>query len=416
MVERTMTTEEEHALTWAHFQEILIPKYFPRNVKDDMVEEFSKLEQGEDETVKDYEARFSGLSRFATHVIDTKERRAKRFRNGLRIPRISSNPVKLVGRTIEVYVIGRMARVNVMPRYDMAIATEDAEAWLSKLKKRFKLLNITDRQKVDLSIYHLENEADQWWKMVELTLTTEEEHALTWARFQEIALAKYFATNEKDDMVEEFSKLEQGEDETVKDYEARFARLSKFATHVIDTEERRATRFRNGLRYNIQKILSAVTLDTYGQVLDKEDAEAWLSKLKKRFKLLNITDRQKVDIGIYQLENEAHQWWKMVERTMTTEEEHALTWARFQEIFIPKYFPRNVKDDMVEEFSKLEQGEDETVKDYEARFAGLSRFATHVIDTEERRAKRFRNGLRYNIRKFLTAVTLDTYGEVLDKA
>ncbi|KAK3010433.1 hypothetical protein RJ639_012522 [Escallonia herrerae] len=37
-------------------------------------------------------------------------------------------------------------------------------------------------------------------------------------------------------------------------------------------------------------------------------------------------------------------------------------------------------------------------------------------DTEERRATRFKNGLRYGIRKFLTAVTLDTYGQVLDKA
>ncbi|KAK2984964.1 hypothetical protein RJ640_003698 [Escallonia rubra] len=46
----------------------------------------------------------------------------------------------------------------------------------------------------------------------------------------------------------------------------------------------------------------------------------------------------------------------------------------------------------------------------------LSRFATHVIDTEERRATRFKNGLKYGIRKFLTAVTLDTYGQVLDKA
>ncbi|KAK2989222.1 hypothetical protein RJ640_024465 [Escallonia rubra] len=46
----------------------------------------------------------------------------------------------------------------------------------------------------------------------------------------------------------------------------------------------------------------------------------------------------------------------------------------------------------------------------------LSRFATHVIDTEERRATRFKNGLRYSIQKFLTAVTLDTYGQVLDKA
>ncbi|KAK2968236.1 hypothetical protein RJ640_002085 [Escallonia rubra] len=46
----------------------------------------------------------------------------------------------------------------------------------------------------------------------------------------------------------------------------------------------------------------------------------------------------------------------------------------------------------------------------------MSRFATHVIDTEERRATRFKNGLRYSIQKFLTAVTLDTYGQVLDKA
>ncbi|KAK2974080.1 hypothetical protein RJ640_028912 [Escallonia rubra] len=38
------------------------------------------------------------------------------------------------------------------------------------------------------------------------------------------------------------------------------------------------------------------------------------------------------------------------------------------------------------------------------------------INTEERRATRFKNGLRYGIRKFLTAVTLDTYGQVLDKA
>ncbi|KAK2971823.1 hypothetical protein RJ640_005949 [Escallonia rubra] len=87
-----------------------------------------------------------------------------------------------------------------------------------------------------------------------------------------------------------------------------------------------------------------------------------------------------------------------------------------QEIFLTKYFPRNLKDDMGEEFLKLKQGENETVKDYEARFARLSSFATHVIDTEERRATRFKNGLRYSIQKFLTAVTLDTYGQVLDKA
>ncbi|KAK2968024.1 hypothetical protein RJ640_001548 [Escallonia rubra] len=106
----------------------------------------------------------------------------------------------------------------------------------------------------------------------------------------------------------------------------------------------------------------------------------------------------------------------MVKRTLSIEEEHALTWARFQEIFLGNYFPRNVKDGMVEVFLRLEQEEDKTVKDYEARFSRLSTFVTHVIDTVERRATRFKNGLWYKIRKCLTAVTLDTYGQVLDKA
>ncbi|KAK2966923.1 hypothetical protein RJ640_013466 [Escallonia rubra] len=43
-------------------------------------------------------------------------------------------------------------------------------------------------------------------------------------------------------------------------------------------------------------------------------------------------------------------------------------------------------------------------------------YTTDQEDTEERRATRFKNGLKYGIRKFLTAVTLDTYGQVLDKA
>ncbi|KAK2987728.1 hypothetical protein RJ640_008955 [Escallonia rubra] len=53
----------------------------------------------------------------------------------------------------------------------------------------------------------------------------------------------------------------------------------------------------------------------------------------------------------------------------------------------------------------------------EAIVHGFQNLANLIAgDTEERRATRFKNGLRYSIRKFLTAVTLDTYGQVLDKA
>ncbi|KAK2977316.1 hypothetical protein RJ640_014215 [Escallonia rubra] len=49
-------------------------------------------------------------------------------------------------------------------------------------------------------------------------------------------------------------------------------------------------------------------------------------------------------------------------------------------------------------------------------YQGLLLSGTLIEDTEERRATRFKNGLRYDIRKFLTAVTFETYGQVLDKA
>ncbi|KAK2997721.1 hypothetical protein RJ639_025813, partial [Escallonia herrerae] len=95
--------------------------------------------------------------------------------------------------------------------------------------------------------------------------------------------------------------------------------------------------------------LTAVTIKAFKRLncptfvgADKpEETQAWFGKLEKRFKLLNINDHQKVVVTAYQLEND---------RTLSAKEEHALTLARLQEIFLAKYFPRNVKDDMVEEF------------------------------------------------------------------
>ncbi|KAK2966453.1 hypothetical protein RJ640_005432 [Escallonia rubra] len=65
---------------------------------------------------------------------------------------------------------------------------------------------------------------------------------------------------------------------------------------------------------------------------------------------------------------------------------------------------------------KVEVKDDKVFQISNERALKLPRFATQVIDTDERRATRFKNGLRYGIRNFLTAITLDTYGQVLDKA
>ena len=38
-----------------------------------------------------------------------------------------------------------------------------AEEWVRELEKMFKILKCTDQQKVELAVYMLEGEADDWW-------------------------------------------------------------------------------------------------------------------------------------------------------------------------------------------------------------------------------------------------------------
>ncbi|CAA3026430.1 uncharacterized protein LOC111385529 [Olea europaea subsp. europaea] len=57
-----------------------------------------------------------------------------------------------------------------------------------------------------------------------------------------------------------------------------------------------------------------------------------------------------------------------------------------------------------------------TLIDYEQKFEELSRFAPHLVDAEERLARRFERGLRTDIRKAVVVFQLGTYQRVLEKA
>ncbi|KAK3040154.1 hypothetical protein RJ639_028404 [Escallonia herrerae] len=92
-----------------------------------------------------------------------------------------------------------------------------------------------------------------------------------------------------------------------------------------------------------------------------------------------------------------------------------MTWERFKSIFFEKYFPLNVKDQKEEEFLKLEQG-DMTVAQFEAKFTSLSRYAPHLVDTENRKARRFEKGLKRGIKNRLLASRLRMYAQVVERA
>ncbi|KAL2498482.1 Retrotrans gag domain-containing protein [Abeliophyllum distichum] len=75
------------------FMEAFNSKFFPKSIHQHKEREFIKLEQ-ENRIVAEYEANFSHLEKFALDLVATKERRSRRFKEGLR-PRIKQAVIPL---------------------------------------------------------------------------------------------------------------------------------------------------------------------------------------------------------------------------------------------------------------------------------------------------------------------------------
>ncbi|KAL8099661.1 hypothetical protein AgCh_032064 [Apium graveolens] len=128
----------------------------------------------------------------------------------------------------------------------------------------------------------------------------------------------------------------------------------------------------------------------------------------KQFK----SEEQKTDFASYFLKREANYWW---ESKKALEEEGVVTWDRFTDLFLEKYFPRFMKNQMEIKFLELKQ-DNLSVADYETKFTELARFVPEQVDTDEKRAKRFQQGLKPWIRSRVAVFELTTYTAVVQKA
>ena len=72
-----------------------------------------------------------------------------------------------------------------------------------------------------------------------------------------------------------------------------------------------------------------------GEAEKGEEAEAWLSSMKKYFQIYNYSDRLKARMAIYNLTETTDMWWKYIKRVKNMKEKY-LTWRVFK-----KYFKRN---------------------------------------------------------------------------
>ena len=103
----------------------------------------------------------------------------------------------------------------------------------------------------------LKGEAEYWWRSTKKTLPLEEDEILTWTIFLDGFYEKYFLESVREEKEVEFIELIQG-NKTVLQYEAKFTKLARFASHVVSNDVRKAKKFQRGLRPSIRTRMAAL--------------------------------------------------------------------------------------------------------------------------------------------------------------
>ena len=93
------------------------------------------------------------------------------------------------------------------------------------------------------------------------------------------------------------------------------------------------------------------------------------------------------------LTGDALEWWESTERT---HEGGVVSWQQFVDLFQKRYFLDSLRLQKEAEFIRIEQG-NQSVYEYERKFAELSCFAPHMVEIEVRKARYFERGLREEI-------------------
>ena len=124
------------------------------------------------------------------------------------------------------------------------------------------------------------------------------------------------------------------------------------------------------------------------------------------------SDTTRIRLAAFQLEGEAQVWWNWAK---TSRDLEAMIWAKFQELFMGKYFSDTARHAKAQEFLEMKQGT-MTVMDYVARFTELACFADDYMATDMAKVRRFENGLKLSIRGRIVGLRLQDMGSMIRTA
>ncbi|MQL87755.1 hypothetical protein Taro_020303 [Colocasia esculenta] len=141
-----------------------------------------------------------------------------------------------------------------------------AESWMREFEKIFQVVRCADGDKVTLATYMLQERADVWWASLLRTRFEDSAIDVAWDEFVRFFRAKFVPEHIQDRMEQEFLSLTQGS-KTVLEHETTFAKLSKYAPHIVADERRKAKKFVMGLKPSLRMRLVAFDHCTLDEAL-----------------------------------------------------------------------------------------------------------------------------------------------------
>jgi hypothetical protein len=164
---------------------------------------------------------------------------------------------------------------------------------------------------------------------------------------------------------------------------------------------------------DITRELQKIKLPEFVGGRTSERVEAWLEGMTRCFSLRDYASNSKAKITIFQLRDNALNWWGNLERQLHLIPD-TVSWEIFKERFLRKYLPAYYEEQQVGALHALVQG-NRIVEEYEIRFMELVKYVSY-LDNDQRQAERFVYGLNPKIRAMVRMWKPSSVAEAVENA
>lgn len=143
-----------------------------------------------------------------------------------------------------------------------------------------------------------------------------------------------------------------------------------------------------------------------------EVAENWLDDMSRVCDEIKCSDEEKLECLVSLLKSDVVRWWESICLTLG---EELKTLDFFQEEFQKNYMDQVYLDQRRLDFMQFKQ-RDKSVLDNKIEFVNLSRYGLELVPNAREWSRKFKEGLRLEIREALLILCTKNFNELVDAA